>query len=93
MFPRKKKFKVMPTTVKIMATVLKEEGGVLIWNFLPTGIIVNTKTNFKIGNSNSMNSSQEKIHELLLLLQGTGPHTYQHINRAINNGLWRPNYD
>lgn len=57
MFPRKKKLKVMPTAVKIMATVLKDEGGVLILNFLPSGIIVNTKTNLKIGNSNSMNSS------------------------------------
>jgi hypothetical protein len=35
----------------------KGEGGVLILNFLPSGIIVNTKTNLKIGNSNSMNSS------------------------------------
>ena len=43
MFPRKKKFKVMPTTVNIMATVLKDEGGVLILNFLPPGII--TKLN------------------------------------------------
>jgi hypothetical protein len=43
-----------------MATVLKDEGGLLIQNFLPAGIIVNTKTNLKIGNSNSMNSSQEK---------------------------------
>jgi hypothetical protein len=60
MFPRKKKFKVMPTAVKIMPTVLKDEGRVLILNFLPSGNIVNTKTNLKIGNSNSMNSSQEK---------------------------------
>jgi len=60
MFPRKKKFKVMPTAVKITATVLKDEGGVLILNFLPSAIIVNTKTNLKIGNSHSFNSSQEK---------------------------------
>jgi len=60
MFPRKKKFKVMPTAVKIMATVLKDEGRVLILNFLPADIIVNTKTHLKIGNSNSMNSLQEK---------------------------------
>jgi len=48
---------------------------------------VNTKTNLKIGNSNSINSPQEKIHELLLLLHIAGPHTYQHINGAINDGV------
>ena len=48
-FPTKKKFKLMPTAVKIMATLWKGEGGVLILNFLPSSIIVNTKTNLKIG--------------------------------------------
>jgi hypothetical protein len=63
MSPRKKKSKVMPTAVKIMATAFTDEGGVHIVDFLPSGITVNTYTlwaNLKIGISNSMNSSQEK---------------------------------
>jgi hypothetical protein len=47
MFPRQKKFKVMSTAVKIMATVFKDEGWVLILNFLLSDIISEHKDTFK----------------------------------------------
>jgi hypothetical protein len=54
---------VMQTAVKIMATVFQNDGGVLILDFLPSVITVNTYTvwaNLKTDDSYSMNSSQEQ---------------------------------
>jgi histone-lysine N-methyltransferase SETMAR len=88
-FPRKKRFKVIPSASKIMATVFWDCEGVILVNMLPRGQNINSDVYVETLKKRFRRVFPHKdVTKVLLRQDNARPHTSLHTREAITKIQW-----